>query len=39
MERENKYPKQLSAGANNAVISLSETEAGKIYTGDTRCGY
>ncbi len=36
MERENKYPKQLSAGANNAVISLSETEAGKIYTGDTR---
>jgi serine/threonine protein kinase len=31
-----KYPRQLSAGANNAVIALSETEAAKLYTGDTR---
>ncbi len=31
-----KYPRQLSAGANNAVIALSETEAAKLYIGDTR---
>ena len=31
-----KYPRQLSAGANNAVIALSETEVGKLFTGDTR---
>lgn len=31
-----KYPRQLSAGANNAVIALSETEAAKLYTADTR---
>lgn len=31
-----KYPRQLSAGANNAVIAISETEAAKLYTGDTR---
>lgn len=31
-----KYPRQLSAGANNAVIALSETEVAKLYTGDTR---
>ena len=30
------YPKQLSAGANNAVIAISETEVGKLYTGNTR---
>ena len=32
----NKHPRQLSAGANNAVIAISETEAAKIYQGDTR---
>lgn len=31
-----KYPKQLSSGANNTVIALSETEVGKLYSGDTR---
>ena len=31
-----RYPRQLSAGANNAVIALSETEVAKIFTGDTR---
>lgn len=31
-----KYPRQLSAGVNNAVIALSETEAAKLYVGDTR---
>ena len=31
-----KYPKTLSAGANNAVIALSETEAGKLFADDTR---
>lgn len=31
-----KYPRQLSTGANNAVIALSETEVGKLFTGDTR---
>lgn len=31
-----KYPRQLSAGANNAVIALSDTEVAKLYTGDTR---
>lgn len=31
-----KYPRQLSAGANNAVIALSETEAAKLYVADTR---
>jgi len=31
-----KYPRQLSAGANNTVIALSETEVAKLYTGDTR---
>ncbi len=30
------YPRQLSYGANNAVIALSETEAGKLFGGDTR---
>jgi len=29
------YPRKLSAGANNTVIVLSETEVGKLYTGDT----
>lgn len=31
-----KYPRQLSRGANNAVIALSETEVGKLFAGDTR---
>jgi len=32
----NRYPRTLSSGANNTVIALSETEVGKIFTGDTR---
>lgn len=31
-----RYPRQLSRGANNAVIALSETEVGKLFSGDTR---
>lgn len=31
-----RYPRQLSYGANNAVIALSETEVAKIFSGDTR---
>jgi serine/threonine protein kinase len=31
-----KYPTLLSAGQNNQVVALSETEVAKIYTGDTR---
>ncbi len=31
-----RYPGTLSSGANNTVIALSETEAGKLFTGDTR---
>lgn len=31
-----KYPLLLSTGANNKVIALSQTEVGKLYTGDTR---
>ena len=31
-----KYPRQLSAGANNTVIVLSDTEVAKLFTGDTR---
>jgi len=31
-----KYSKQLSAGANNTVIALSDTEAAKLFVGDTR---
>jgi serine/threonine protein kinase len=31
-----KYPRKLSSGANNTVIVISETEVGKLYTGDTR---
>jgi hypothetical protein len=31
-----RYPRTLSTGANNTVIALSETEAGKIFHGDTR---
>lgn len=30
------YPRQLSHGANNPVIALSETEVGKLFTADTR---
>ncbi|MGI4865288.1 MAG: hypothetical protein ACRYFZ_15310 [Janthinobacterium lividum] len=31
-----RYPRQLSRGANNAVIALSETEVGKLFGHDTR---
>ena len=31
-----KYPRQLSAGSNNAATALSETEAAKLYVADTR---
>ncbi len=31
-----RYPRTISTGFNNTVIALSETEAGKIFTGDTR---
>ena len=31
-----RIPRTLSTGANNTVIALSDTEAGKIFTGDTR---
>lgn len=31
-----KYHRKLSSGANNTVIVISETEVGKLYTGDTR---
>jgi serine/threonine protein kinase len=34
--QQKRYPRQLSAGANNIVIALSGTEAAKIYMGDTR---
>jgi hypothetical protein len=30
------YPSQLSHGANNSVVALSEAEAGKLFTDDTR---
>lgn len=32
----NKYPKELSRGNNNVVIALSKTEAGKIFTPESR---
>lgn len=35
-EIKKRYPSTLSSGANNTVIALSETEAGKLFTGDTR---
>jgi serine/threonine protein kinase len=31
-----RYPRQLSHGANNSVVALSTTEAGKLFTNDTR---
>jgi len=31
-----RHPRTLSSGDNNTVIALSETEAGKLFTGDTR---
>jgi len=31
-----RYPGTLSIGDNNTVIALSETEVGKVFTGDTR---
>ena len=30
------YPRKLSAGETNTVIVISDTEAGKLFTGDTR---
>lgn len=32
----NRHPQTLSTGDNNTVIALSETEVGKLFTGDTR---
>lgn len=31
-----RYPRVLSAGANNTVIVISEFEVGKVFTGETR---
>ena len=31
-----RYPRTLSSGAHNTVIALTETEVGKLFTGDTR---
>jgi len=31
-----KYQRKLSAGANNTVIVISDTEVGKLFVGDTR---
>jgi serine/threonine protein kinase len=31
-----KYPRKLSAGANNTVIVLNEDEVAKLFLGDTR---
>jgi hypothetical protein len=31
-----KYPRKLSAGANNTVIVLSDSEVAKLFTNDTR---
>ncbi|NJC27932.1 protein kinase family protein [Neolewinella antarctica] len=31
-----RYPRRLSAGANNVVIALSTTEVGKLFSDDTR---
>jgi len=31
-----KYPKRLSSGANNTVLTISETEVGKLFLEDTR---
>ena len=31
-----RYPRQLSRGANNAAIAISETEVGKLFNDDTR---
>lgn len=32
----NRCPRTLSSGANNTVIALSENEAGKLFSSDTR---
>lgn len=31
-----RYPRTLSAGDNNTVIALSDTEVGKLFLDDTR---
>ena len=33
---EHKYPRKLSAGANNTVIVLNNSEVAKLFSGDTR---
>lgn len=33
---QHKYPRKLSAGANNIVIVLSDTEVAKLFSQDTR---
>ena len=33
---ERKYPRKLSAGANNTVIVLNNNEVAKLFSGDTR---
>ena len=32
----NKYPRELSRGSNNVVIALLKTEAGKVFTPESR---
>ncbi len=34
--QQKKYPRQLSFGAHNIVIAVSETEAGKVFEGNTK---
>lgn len=36
MGKNNKYPHELSRGMNNVVIAISLTEAGKIFTPESR---
>jgi hypothetical protein len=31
-----KYPKELSRGTNNVVVALNKSEAGKIFTPESR---
>ena len=33
---EHKIPRKLSAGANNTVIVLNNSEVAKLFSGDTR---
>ncbi len=36
LRMQKRYPRQLSYGSNNPVVVINETEAGKIFSGDTR---